>query len=259
MSDVQMHDIQMHDMQMKVTILGWWGAFPQPGQATCGVLVETDLGAVLLDCGSGVLSQFFCFSSIPRLEAVALSHLHYDHMGDLGCLQYAVNNARRTGTREEKLRVYAPTTPEPMWSTVLYAHTLTHPLEDGMTFEAAGMTITAKRVNHTVECYAFRLERGGKSFVYYTDTTYLPEGAGFIRGADLLLCEATISEGTQHSTGIGHMTDLEAGRTAREGEARCLCLYHLPSDGDIPQMRERAASQYGRPVLTPDLCRVFEL
>ena len=244
---------------MKITVLGWWGAFPKAGQATCGVLVDTDEGSILLDCGSGVLSQYFCFSNITRLKGLLLSHLHYDHMGDIGCLQYAVNNAIRTELREEKLPVFAPATPETMWNAILYPFTETIPLKDKMTFELAGVKITVQKVQHTIECYAFRLEKDGKSFVYYTDTVYLPEGAGLIHGADLLLCEATISVGTRHSTGLGHMTDLEAGRTAREGGADTLCLFHLPGDGNIPVMRERAAAEFGKPVLTPDLQRTFYL
>jgi len=249
----------MSEYSMKVTILGWWGAFPKGAQATCGVLVETDEGKILIDCGSGVLSQLFCFASVPQLSAVLISHLHYDHMGDIGCLQYAVNNAMRTGKRADKLPVYAPATPKTMWDAIQYPYTVTTALQDGMSFEVAGARISVYKVQHTIECYAFRVEKNGKSFVYFTDTVFLPEAGGFIDHADLLLCEATISEGTRHSTGLGHMTDLDAGRTAKLGNARVLCLYHLPSDGNIPFMRERAYSQFGGPVFTPDLQREYFL
>ncbi|MDL2234876.1 MBL fold metallo-hydrolase [Christensenellaceae bacterium OttesenSCG-928-L17] len=244
---------------MNIMLLGWWGAFPQPGGACCGVLVQTEEGSLLLDCGCGVLAQYLRFASVRDLDGALLSHLHYDHTSDIGSLFYAVNHGLRTKLRSNKLQVYAPETPKDLRPMVEYPFAKTTTLYDGMQFELAGLSITAMRVHHTVECYAFRLERGGKSFVYLTDTSYFPESSAFIQGADLLLCEATISLGTRHTIGDGHMTDLEAGITAREGNAKALCLYHLPSDGDLELMRRRAAEEFGKEVMTPDIQRVFSL
>ena len=115
------------------------------------------------------------------------------------------------------------------------------------------------RLSHPVECYAYRLTRGGKSLCYFTDSVLLPGSPEFVGGADLLICEATSTPGSVHSTGIGHMTDVEAGTLAKEGEAKRLCLYHLPSDGDLGVIRRRASEAYGGDAVTPDLQRVFRL
>ena len=81
-----------NNFTFKINILGWWGAFPQPGGATCGVLVTTSEGKFLLDCGGGVLSKYFEHANLTdQFQGVLLSHLHYDHMGDVGCLYYAIN------------------------------------------------------------------------------------------------------------------------------------------------------------------------
>ena len=76
-------------------------------------------------------------------------------------------------------------------------------------------------------------------------------------GADLLICEATISMGTRHTIGAGHMSDIEAGQSAANGRVKKLCLFHLPSDGDIPFMRIRASSAYDGEICTPDICSEF--
>ena len=65
--------------------------------------------------------------------------------------------------------------------------------------------------------------------------------------------------GTRHTLGDGHMSDIEAGQTAANGHAKRLCLYHLPSDGDIPFMRIRAGSVYDGAIYTPDICPEFIL
>jgi ribonuclease BN (tRNA processing enzyme) len=250
----------MNDYSVKVSFLGWWGGFPQPGEACCSVLVETAGGSLLLDCGCGSLSQFFKYAHVSDLEGVLLSHFHFDHFSDLGSLLYAINNNLRRGIRKEKLRVCAPASPEPLRAVIEYpACSVTETLREETAFTMAGMHITVMRLDHPIECYAFRLERQKKVLVYFTDTAYLPRSADFIRGADLLICEATVAEGTQHSTGLGHMTDREAGITAREGGAKRLCLYHLPSDGNLKSIRARAALEFGGEVQTPDLQRVFYL
>ena len=92
-----------NNFTFKINILGWWGAFPQPGGATCGVLVTTSEGKFLLDCGGGVLSKYFEHANLTdQFQGVLLSHLHYDHMGDVGCLYYAINYALRVGLRSNK-------------------------------------------------------------------------------------------------------------------------------------------------------------
>ncbi|MDR1863204.1 MAG: MBL fold metallo-hydrolase, partial [Treponema sp.] len=248
----------MNDCSIKVCLLGWWGAFPQAGEACCSVLAETAEGRLLLDCGCGSLSRFFKYAGAEDLEGVLLSHFHFDHFSDLECLLYAVGNKLRMGLRREKLRVYAPASPEPLRAVIEYpAFSMTETLREGMEFTMAGMNITVMKVDHPVECYAFRLERQGKVLVYFTDTAYLPGSADFIRAADLLICEATMSSGSRHSTGLGHMSDREAGVTAREGGAKRLCLFHLPSDGDPAYMRRQAALEFGGEVQTPDRRQVF--
>lgn len=245
---------------MKVNILGWWGAFPQPGGATCGVLITTSEGKFLIDIGGGVLSKYLQHGNLTeQFQGVLLSHLHYDHMGDIGCLCYGINYALRVGLRTSKILVYAPKTPETMWNAIQYPFSDTRVLEDGNVFEIAGAKITVFKVDHTIECYGFRIEKNGKTIVYYTDTSYNEEHTKYIKDADLLICEATISMGTRHTTGLGHMSDIEAGKTASNGKVKKMCLYHLPSDGDIPFMSIRASSEYDGDIYTPDLCSEFIL
>ena len=65
-----------NNFTFKINILGWWGAFPQPGGATCGVLVTTSEGKFLLDCGGGVLSKYFEHANLTdQFQGVLLSHL----------------------------------------------------------------------------------------------------------------------------------------------------------------------------------------
>lgn len=247
----------MNNKTMEVTILGWWGAFPQPGEATCSVMVRVAEGTLLLDCGSGTLAQYLCFGNAQELNGVLISHLHFDHMGDAGSLNYLLNHDLRLGLRKNKLSVYASATPELIRKSIETPFVTMNTLKDGMRFSINGLDVSAKKVMHTIECYAFRLEKNDKVLAYLTDTIYMPECVDFVKDADLLICEATISENTYHSPGTGHMSDIEAGKIAREANVKNLCLYHLPSDGDISLIRKRASTEFGKEVMTPDIKRRY--
>ena len=73
---------------MRLTVLGCAGSFPSPDSAASGYLVQADdadgrTWTVLLDLGNGALSPLQRFGDPTELDAIALSHLHADHVADL--------------------------------------------------------------------------------------------------------------------------------------------------------------------------------
>ena len=95
---------------MKLTILGCNGPYPAAGGACSGYLLESDSGdtCILIDCGTGALANLMASGALDRLDAVVLSHLHYDHMSDMLPMQYAL----QFDPRPTPLPVYAPEAPE---------------------------------------------------------------------------------------------------------------------------------------------------
>src|SRR5215468_7705237 len=67
---------------MKLTVVGCSPAWPNPGGAQSGYLVEGS-GRLLLDCGPGVLPALRIPGGWPDLDAIAITHFHLDHWGDL--------------------------------------------------------------------------------------------------------------------------------------------------------------------------------
>ena len=49
---------------MKMTVVGFWGGFPEAGEATSGYLFEHDGFRLLVDCGSGVLAQLQKYNTV---------------------------------------------------------------------------------------------------------------------------------------------------------------------------------------------------
>src|SRR5687767_141157 len=67
-------------MDVRLTVIGSSPAWPNPGSAQSGYLVEGP-GKLLLDCGPGVLGRLR--ENGTGVQAIAITHWHLDHWGDL--------------------------------------------------------------------------------------------------------------------------------------------------------------------------------
>jgi ribonuclease BN (tRNA processing enzyme) len=99
--------------------------------------------------------------------------------------------------------------------------------------------VTACALNHPQGCLAFRVEAGGSSVVYATDTEHMAPGVvdpgalALARGADLLIHDAQYTEEEYAGgpagpprKGWGHSTVAEACRLASAAEVKRLALFH---------------------------------
>jgi len=72
-------------MNVRLTVIGSSPAWPNPGSAQSGYLVESSAEprrSLLLDCGPGVLARLRANGG-ERVSAAAITHFHLDHWGDL--------------------------------------------------------------------------------------------------------------------------------------------------------------------------------
>ena len=88
---------------MKLTILGMNGPFPAPGGATSGYLVTSGEAAIALDMGTGTLAHLTARMAPELLNALLLTHRHYDHCSDVLPLIF-----RLEACAEAPLHIYAP-------------------------------------------------------------------------------------------------------------------------------------------------------
>lgn len=242
---------------MKVTILGYWGGYPSAGGATAGYLITTDEGNILVDCGSGVMSRLTFHTHVETLSGVILSHLHYDHMADIGILQYAAVGAQRVGSMKQKLQIYAPDQPADMREKLYGPHSDVHTIQAGQSINMAGANIEFLPVRHTIPCFAVKISYKGKTIVYSADTAYFEGLIDFVKEADMFICEATICKGSRHTTGDGHMDATQAGTIANKANVKKLVLTHLPHDGHFDNMRQEAVTAFGRQVYIPNVTDTF--
>jgi ribonuclease BN (tRNA processing enzyme) len=246
---------------MKIHVLGYWGTYPAPGEATTGFLVETERAKVLIDCGSGVLSQLFKVCDIPDLSAVIVTHHHHDHTADLGTLGYAVLLSRITNQRTCKLPVYMPA-----GNPAVEEEFQSEPLIDwvriveGSQVLIEDLEVSFARTRHAVYCLALRMVSQGKTFVFSADSSYCQSLVEIARGADLFLCETSMyAQQVHEAEQTGHLTAEQAGRLAKEAGAARLVITHYPHYGDVKQLGEQASAAFGKPVEMVSTLQQFEV
>lgn len=234
---------------MRLTVLGYWGGYPEAGEATSAYLLTSGKHHYLIDCGSGAVAQLFKYIRLKDLRTCFLSHFHFDHSADLGVLQYAYLMNRYQDNAAPHLTIYAPATPlanRQLYEGVRGSSMRTIQSEDVIMVD--DLTIRFLRTHHPVETLAMRFERqSGESLVYTSDTAYFPELVSFARGAHVLLAESSFYADALDETAqaAGHLRSYEAARLAEAAGVERLYLTHLPHHGLHQALLTEAKQHFG--------------
>ncbi|KUO66988.1 MAG: MBL fold metallo-hydrolase [Gracilibacter sp. BRH_c7a] len=242
---------------MRITVLGCWGAYPQPGEATSGYLLQTDKHNILLDCGSGVLANLFKFINKEDLDAAIISHFHHDHSADIGCLQYASKFAMVFKKRDVPLPIYANTKSNRFADLTYEEYTVGKEISPNISLDLDGLKVSFRETVHREYNLAMRLEYEGKVLIYTGDLGPETDLASFCTGADLIICETSLFE---HESGLfpGHMTTRETAEMAQKAGAKKLILTHFPHVGNIRTMPTEAAKYFTGIIHLAEINKVFE-
>ena len=225
--------------RVRLTVIGCSGSYPGPDSCASCYLVEApdpeDAGRtwrILLDLGSGALGALHRHVDPLTIDAVFISHLHADHFFDLSGY-YVMRKYHPTGP-QPRIPVWGPRSTR---SRVAKAYGL--PKDPGMTEEflfhrirkkpitVGPFTITARRMDHPIEAFAFRVEYGDRVLVYSGDTARCDALVELATGANLLLAEAAFRDDEDNPPHI-HMTGSEAAGVAQEAGTELLVLTHIP-------------------------------
>jgi ribonuclease BN (tRNA processing enzyme) len=128
----------------------------------------------------------------------------------------------------------------------------------GRVLEVGPAKVHMARLNHPDPVYGYRLEIGGRSIVYATDTEHYacvdPHLLRLARGADVLIYDAQYTpeeyrgEIGRAKVGWGHSTYAAAAELARNaGVGELILFHHDPqrSDAGVAEIERRAQGLYG--------------
>lgn len=225
---------------MKLTVVGCSPAWPNPGGAQSGYLLEGP-GRLLLDCGPGVLARLresYSTNGWPEVDAIAISHFHLDHWGDL--VPWVWGTMWGLGQAKDRPELWLP--PGGREELAAFGTRFGTPdmfnrafelkeYVEGEPFQAAGLELTALRLPHyTVQTYGFRVSNETTTVAYSGDSGPSERLAELADGVDLFVCEATLADGASDGQPRGHLSGDEAVAAFADSGAKRLLLTHRPQE-----------------------------
>ena len=212
---------------MLLTVLGRYGPYPRPGGACSGYLVEDGTTRVLIDCGAGVLSRLMEYVRPEDLDAIVLSHLHFDHCSDLFVMRYALDQQDvPQGTEKRRVPLYLPDEPfETRKAITTGALFDPHVVKGGDEVAIGSLTFAFTPMAHPVPVNGMRITAADGKVLFFTgDTKPYPGMEHGPLNADALLADACFVDASQ--TGP-HLNVKEACQLARDAGVGTLYLTHL--------------------------------
>jgi ribonuclease BN (tRNA processing enzyme) len=220
---------------LTLTVVGCGPAWTNPGEPCSSYLVEAGDTRILLDCGSGAFAALQQLDPRP-LDAIVLSHPHFDHCGDLIPLAYS---RMYGGLRAwQPPRLVAP--PGGLERLAALAEAggarrdhLDGPFSleqyrPGTALEIGDARLTFAELRHPGVSHAIRIEADGAALCFSGDTGATPALAEHARGVDALLCECTNADVCESDD--VHLSAADAGAAAAEAGVRRLILVHVDAD-----------------------------
>jgi ribonuclease BN (tRNA processing enzyme) len=216
-----------------LTVLGSCGAWPEPGRACAGFLIEYDGFRVVLDLGYAALPQLLAHRPHAEVDAVVVTHQHPDHCVDVSALA-RVRHYEAPAAPPIPLHcppgvidVLRALEPNPDPATVLAVHDL------ATTTRLGPFTVETIALPHYVTNLGIRLTAPGVSLAYTGDSGPSDHHTKLARDTDLFIADATLQGPSPQTTPRYVMTAAEAGRAA-QGARRLLLTHFWPgSDRSI--------------------------
>jgi ribonuclease BN (tRNA processing enzyme) len=228
---------------VRLIVIGSSPAWPNAGGAHSGYVIESQGKRLLLDCGPGVLARLREAEAWPNLHAIAITHFHLDHWGDLVPWVWGSFYRRGHDDVRPELWVYRGGRAflEDLGSRLgfpdMFERTFVVDEYDAETpfATAAGLEVLPVRLPHyRLETYGFRVTNSEATLAYTGDTGPSERIAELARDADLLVCEATLETGEADGLPRGHLSADEALDAYAASGAKRLLLTHRPSELQAP-------------------------
>jgi phosphoribosyl 1,2-cyclic phosphodiesterase len=254
--------MKQHDLTVR--FLGVRGSIATPGMAAGGntACVEVVAGdtRIILDAGTGLRTLGNeRMASVIRNSTILLSHLHWDHVAGLqfftpvyvpGFHTEIASGPNGVMPHDEAIRSLFRAPFFPVGFDDLGGSVTTRELRANDQFQIGDINVTMARLNHPDPVYGFRLEHGGHSIVYATDTEHFacvdPTLAKLAAGADILIYDAQYTPDEYPTkVGWGHSTWKAGADLARAANVRQLVLFHHDpgrTDAQLAQLEAHAAA-----------------
>jgi phosphoribosyl 1,2-cyclic phosphodiesterase len=219
------------------------------GHTPCASLKSSGGDMLIVDAGTGIMllgEQVMAGSGKAAIGVnILFTHFHLDHVIGLPFFAPLYSSRAaisfRSPAAPKETEKYIAGLQMGRYFPVSFTETASRKkflrVEEGG-FMVGGFRISSCPLNHPQGSVAYRIEEGGGSVVFATDTEPPEDGlderlAAFIRGATYLIYDATFTPREYLvRQGWGHSTWLDGTRLARAGGVENLVLSHFNPDHD---------------------------
>lgn len=242
---------------MRLVVLGGCGAWPEPGLACSGYLIEHEGFRLVVELGYATVPRLLTRMDASDVDAVYITHGHPDHCADLNPLLRARALAAEAPV---PLQVYAPPGALDAVLALDRPETLAgsfevHAVGVGESFDIGPFRAETRLLPHWLPNLGVRLTAAGQVFAYTGDTGPSDEVIKLAKDADLLLAEATYLDPVPDDARPYMSTASVAARQARAAGVGRLLLTHLwpGTDHSVALAAARAEYAGDLAVATADL------
>ena len=230
--------------------------------------LQIDGKTYVIDCGLGVTRALVNADiPLPEIDGVFITHLHCDHLLELGPLIYTAWLSGHT----RPLQLFGPEGICDYWNNFMNAMAFDHHVRtqndkrgslkdlvsvntysEGHVTSLDALKVSALCVEHppVEHCYSLKFETKEMKIVFSADTRYFPPLAEFAKDADILIHEAMLDAGIdalikrmkgspslRQNLMARHTMAPDVGKIATDAAVKHLVLNHLVP-GDDPNFTD---------------------
>ena len=215
------------------------------GNTSCVEVMFPDEDKLIFDCGTGIHNLGAeCLREESKHVNILLSHTHWDHINGFPFFAPVFSKDHSMDIHCGHLiakggieRILADHLDQPLFPVPLELMGATKNFND---FDAGdadfvvgkGINVKTAMLNHPAGATGYRVEKGGVSICYVTDTEHRPDKPddsilGLIEGADLVIYDSTYTDAEfPDFVGWGHSTWQEGVRLCQAANVKQLAIFH---------------------------------
>lgn len=245
--------------ELTIIPLGTVSPYAKDNSNLPGFLVRYGNEKILLDCGSGI-SRLVKVPEVLENLHIVITHLHKDHIGEVGTFQYASYVYHNLGLLNDKIEIFLPFQDKNLMFnkfSIIYnkeSYSEYYDIFDGYSFNVNDLKVSFYDNNsHSAKSYVVKMENEDFKVIYTSDigTSNLDELAKYCESADLIICESSLLKkyNIQNSS---HMTAYDAGVLASRSNAKMLMLTHFWPEEDKRLYLEEAKSVFDNVIIAEE-------
>ena len=227
----------------ELSILGCNALYPSNQINTSGYLLTVDDTNILLDAGSGVFAELKKRVKPESVSAVFISHLHFDHISDLGVYNYYLEFLAKKGLFFGKIKLIVKKSESAVYQSIAglnYFEIVN--FDDETPILLDNLKLSFFKNGHPVETYGVTVCYNDKVFTYASDGNICDNLERAIKESDLTVCHAPFKY-EERGENKPHPSALEVCKIAKKYGSK-IVISHLFPDCDNSALKEECFAEY---------------